>query len=253
VIEEFSLNHYTNGCKCNKHPFCGQSIKLDTVLCLSCTVIENLDGKEDEAIGAFTVSEAINKCCFGFMPYYIVFHKHMFDSQVVLVTRLDYLSNDPYIKARSDSKGGTVQTKSILMVYDREFLLAKVRGTYVPVPEPRSEQNSDLVAPENSFLTRVDPNASTTTNTTNRNNDHANNVNNQQVAHVQATAAPTVAVVAATSIKGGSARVGWTSSSNDRSQQGLVVATSRSTVCWCCHLDTRARRSYQPRNTSSCY
>jgi hypothetical protein len=67
-------------CSCKDHPFCCEIVVLDIVVHVRCEMIHvagganGEPGREETAIVAYWVTNGIDACCIGFLPWYMNHH-----------------------------------------------------------------------------------------------------------------------------------------------------------------------------------
>lgn len=64
------------------------------------------DGKEETAIGAYWVTDGIDRCLVGFLPRHCIPHKEDFDGQLVQVVDLLWKSDNATERRRSHHNKG---------------------------------------------------------------------------------------------------------------------------------------------------
>ncbi len=68
------------GCNCKDHPFCGEIVALEVVICFHCEMIcvaggtDGGPGREEPAIVVYWVTNGIDACCIGFFSQHMNHH-----------------------------------------------------------------------------------------------------------------------------------------------------------------------------------
>jgi hypothetical protein len=68
------------GSSCEDHPFCGKVVALGSVVSFGCEMIHVAGGtdggpeREEPAVVLYWVTDGINACCIGFLPWHMNHH-----------------------------------------------------------------------------------------------------------------------------------------------------------------------------------
>ncbi len=80
------------GCNCNDHPFCGEIVNLDVVVRFCREMIHVAGGtnggpgREEPAIVVYLVTDGIDACCIGFLPWHMSHHAARYDGVLGQIT-----------------------------------------------------------------------------------------------------------------------------------------------------------------------
>ena len=91
TVKIVGTNLASQGRQCKEHNICGSIVAEDIVICLR-RVQVIVNGKEESAIGAFHVSDGIDRCRIGFLQRHLVKHWEMYEG--VLAQVIDIYSED---------------------------------------------------------------------------------------------------------------------------------------------------------------
>jgi hypothetical protein len=77
IVGIIASSHSRN---CEDHPFCGKIVKLDVVVYFRCEMIhiaggtDGGSGREEPTIIVYWVTNGIDACCIGFLPWHMNHH-----------------------------------------------------------------------------------------------------------------------------------------------------------------------------------
>jgi hypothetical protein len=80
------------GRNCDDHPFCGEIVNLDVVVCFHCEMIHVAGGtnggpgREEPAIVVYWVTNGIDACCIRFLPWHMNHHAACYDGVLGQIT-----------------------------------------------------------------------------------------------------------------------------------------------------------------------
>ena len=87
TVEILGIISPRNGRSCKEHPICGRVLQEDSVVRFR-KVQVLIDGKEESAIAAFWVSDAVDRCRVGYLPKYHVTHWKSLEGALAQITEI---------------------------------------------------------------------------------------------------------------------------------------------------------------------
>src|SRR5690242_15471326 len=94
------------GRSCEEHSVCGEVLQIDSVVRFRAIQIINDQGEEETAIGAFWVTDGVDRCLVGFLPRHCIARKAFYDGELAQVVELLSLSHSPTDRRNSNRNSG---------------------------------------------------------------------------------------------------------------------------------------------------
>ena len=80
-------------------------------------VAEPEEAKEEDVIGVYWVSDGIDRCLVGFLPYHLMFRKHLYDGKLAQVVEFLRESEFDADQKKNLDKKGVCRTVLIESIY----------------------------------------------------------------------------------------------------------------------------------------
>ncbi len=123
----------SNGRCCEEHDVCGSVLKIDSLVWFKSVQVV-INGKEQTAIAVYWVTDGVDQCCVGFLPWYTVKHKELYEGKLAQVIEFLEESNFPGNRAKSHRSRGVCHAAVV---------------SYSPTPErSRKQQRLDAADEE---------------------------------------------------------------------------------------------------------
>ena len=112
LVEICGVAATDHGRSCEVHPCCGDSLQLDTIVRFR-RVQEIFNGKEQEAVAVYTVSDGLDRCRVGFLPKHYLKNASHYDGRVAQVTDILSMSDHASERKKSHRNKGMVKVDLI--------------------------------------------------------------------------------------------------------------------------------------------
>ena len=118
TLELVGIEANERGRSCEEHKVCGSVLKEDTVVRLRHIQVKGDEegAKPENTVGAFWVSDGIDRCLVGFLPRHMVKHSSKYNGRLAQVTEI-YGDSDSPVKCRKHHRNKGVALIALVDYY----------------------------------------------------------------------------------------------------------------------------------------
>ena len=107
-VEIVGLHDGRRGRSCQIHSVCGSQVRVNSILKIKLITI-SIYGKEEEALGCFSLENGLEKCLVGFLRQHSIKHAINFKNKLVQIVEIHCDSIDKDVRKRSYSMKGSAK------------------------------------------------------------------------------------------------------------------------------------------------